>query len=79
MMARGGPTVGKLELLDGPCGPPWDDLENHCFCYRSQLIITFPPLGLHLEFPYVDFQISIKIIENHKKGFASNAIWTSKF
>ena len=78
-MARSGPTVGKPELLDGHCGPPWDDLENHCFCYRSQLIITFPPLGLHLEFPYVDFWISIKIIENHWKAFASNAIWTSKF
>ena len=52
---------------------------NHCFCYMSQLIITFSPLGLHLEFPYVDFRISMKIIENHKKGFASNAIWTSKF
>ena len=75
-MARGGPVVGKLELPDGPCGPPWDDLENHCFWYKSHLIIT---LGLHLEFPYVDFQISMKIIENHKKGFASNAIWTSKF
>ena len=79
MMARSGPVVGNSELLDGPCGPPWDDLENHCFCYTSQLIITFPPLGLHLEFPYVDFRISMKIIENHKKGFASNAIWTSKF
>ena len=79
MMARGGPTVGNPELLDGPCGPPWDDLENHCFYYKPQLIITFPPLGLHLEFPYVDFQISMKIIENHKKGFASNSIWTSIF
>ena len=78
-MAKSGPLVGNSELPDGPCGPPWDDLENHCFCYRSQLIITFPPLGLHLEFPYVDFRISIKIIENHWKAFASNAIWTSKF
>ena len=79
MMARSGATVGNLELPDGTCGPPWDDLENHCFCYKSQLIITFPPLGLHLEFPYVDFRISMEIIENHQKGFASNAIWTSNF
>ena len=78
-MARSGVVGKSLELLDGPCGLPWDDLGNHCFCYKSQLIITFPPLGLHLEFPYVDFQISMKIIENHKKGFASNAIWTSIF
>jgi len=33
MMARGGAVVGKLELPDGPCGPPWDDLENHRFHY----------------------------------------------
>ena len=79
MMARSGPLVGNSELPDGPCGLPWDDLENHCFCYKSQLIITFPPLGLHLEFPYVDLRISIKIIENHWKAFASNAIWTSNF
>ena len=67
MMARSGVAGKRYELLDGPCGPPWDDLENRCFCYKSQLIITFPPLGLHLEFPYVDFQISMKIFENHKK------------
>ena len=78
-MARCGATDERSELLDGPCGPPWDDLENHCFYYTSQLIVTFPPLGLHLEFPYVDFRISIKIIENHWKAFASNPIWTSKF
>ena len=71
-MARSGAPVGNLELLDGPCGPPWDDLENHCFCYMSQLIITFPPLGLHLEFPYVDFQISMKIIENHKNALPAS-------
>ena len=65
MMAMGGRLVGKPEVPDGPCGLPWDDLENHCFCYTSQLIITFPPLGLHLEFPYVDFRLSMKIIENH--------------
>ena len=79
MMARSGVVGKSLELLDGPCGPPWDDLENHCFYYKSQLIITFPPLGLHLEFPYVDFQISMKIMKTHKNGFASNAIWTSFF
>ena len=79
MMARSGPVLGNPELLDGPCGLPWGDIGNHCFCYTSQLIITFPPLGLHLEFPWVVFQISMKIIENHKKGFASNAIWTSMF
>ena len=78
MMARGGRLVGNSELPDGPCGPPWDDLGNLCFCYMSQLKITFSPLGLHLEFPYVDFWISIEIIENHWKDFASNAIWTSK-
>ena len=65
MMARSGAVAESSEIPDGPCGLPWDDLENHCFSYTSQLIITFPPLGLHLEFPYVDFRISIKIIENH--------------
>ena len=71
----GGEAAERLKLLVCRTHAPGKSL----FLYKSQLIITFPPLGLHLEFPYVDFRISIKIIENHWKAFASNAIWTSKF
>ena len=64
MMARSGAVAESLELLDGPCGPPWDDLENHCFCYKSQLIITFPRSLQNTNF-HVDNRLSVKIIENH--------------
>ena len=40
-MARGGRVVGNPELLDGPCGPPWDDLELivfHCYFHCFELL-----------------------------------------
>ena len=64
MMARSGPAVGKSELLDGPCGPLGTISKIIVF-------VTIPPnnhfsaiLAKH-DFPYVDFRLSMKIIENH--------------
>ena len=44
-MARSGLVDGKPELLDGPCGPPWDDLENHSFHYYSIVWSSWAPPG----------------------------------
>ena len=33
MMAKSRAAVGKLELLDGPCGPPWNYFEIIVFHY----------------------------------------------
>ena len=53
---------------------------------RKSLLLLQVPANNHFsailekhEFPYVDFRLSMKIIENHKKAFASNAIWTLNF
>ena len=48
---------------------------NHCFCYRSRLIITFSPLGLHLVF----MPMLHSFHENHCFHYYSNAKWTSEF
>ena len=67
-----GSRSGRFEDPQGPLGK-----------LRSSLFLQHVPANNHFsailekhEFPYVDVQLSMKIIEYHKKAFASNAIWT---
>ena len=59
MMAKSGAAVGKPELLEGPCGPPWDHLENHR-CVLS----SWAPLGFSCPYfiDYMGLTVFINIV-----------------
>ena len=45
MMAKSGVAGERLELLDGPCGRPWGDLENQIFITISTVLSSWAPPG----------------------------------
>ena len=72
MMAKSGVASGRPELLDGPCGPPWDDPENqgfHYYFYCSELLGS----------TWIFMSVLHKLYENHSFHLYSNAKWTSEF
>ena len=71
-MARGGPLDGKLELLDGPCGPPWNYFKFIDFHYYFH---CFELLGS----TWIFMSVLHKLYENHSFHYYSNAKWTSEF
>ena len=72
MMAKSGAVGESLELLDGPCGPPWDDLEIIVFHYY------FHCLEL-LGSTWIFMSVLHKLYENHRYHLYINAKWTSEF
>ena len=72
MMAKSGAVVGNLELLDGPCGPPWNYLEINVFHYYFH---CFELLGS----TWIFMSVLHKLYENHSFHSYSNAKWTSEF
>ena len=71
-MARSGAVVGKLELLDGPYEPPYDNLENQ----RLYLYFyCFEVMGS----TWIFMSVLYKLYENHGFHLYSNAKWTSEF
>mgnify|MGYP001458250453 CR=1 FL=1 len=61
-MARGGPVVGNLELLDGPCGPPWDDLKFIVCHAISTVLSSWAPPGFSC--PYFINFMRITVFSN---------------
>ena len=72
MMARGERLVGSLELLDGPCGPPRDDLENLRVRYYFQCSELLGSAWIFMSVLY-------ELHENPCFHSYSNAKWTSEF
>ena len=71
-MARSGAPAGNLELLDGPCGPPWEDIENqsvHYFFHCSELLGS----------TWIFMSVLHKLYENQCFHSYSKAKWTSEF